>query len=204
MSGFKAPRILDFDIENRPGAYWYDGNPTSEVTAIAWSFAGEDEVTVQALNPEHGLATELQYEDQYISMLASFMRAYRLANVVTGHFIRKHDLPIINGAMIEWLGTTLPPKLTVDTKLDLVRWGGYAKTQENLGLLMSKVSASSAEYLASKEHMTQMEWRTANRLTEEGVAETVRRVEGDVRQHKELRLELSSLSLLRPPRLWTP
>jgi hypothetical protein len=204
MTGFKPPRILDFDIENRPGAYWYDGNPTSEVTAIAWSVVGESQVVVRALNPKCGLETEAEFADQYSFILGSFLRAYKDADVVTGHFIRKHDLPILNGAMIEWLGTTLEPKVTIDTKLDLVRWGGYAKTQENLGLLMSKVSESSAEYLANKEHMTQMDWRTANRLTVEGVEETGRRVAGDVRQHKALRLELNTLGLLKSPRIWRP
>ena len=197
-----SPLILDFDIENRPGAYWYDGNPTSEVTAIAWSFVGQPTVHCEALPPR--LATEAGYQLAMQKMLLGFLHAYELADVVTGHYIRKHDLPILNGALIEWADQQLSPKLTIDTKLDLVRWGGFAKTQENLGLLMEKLTPGVSRYLANKEHMTQMDWRQANRLTEEGVAETERRVVGDVRQHKELRLELVHHGLLRSPKVWRP
>jgi hypothetical protein len=35
-------RVLDFDIENRPLSYWYDGKSTAEITAIAWWWIGED------------------------------------------------------------------------------------------------------------------------------------------------------------------
>lgn len=201
MITVESGRILDFDIENRPGAYWYDGQCTSEITAIAWSFVGDKKVEVAYLPA--GLVTEAEYADEMENMLLRFSRAYEQADVVTGHFIRKHDLPIINGAMLEWTGTSLSQKTTCDTKLDLIKWSGYAKTQENLGLLMAKFN-DKAKHLANKEHMFQMEWRSANRLTEEGITETLRRVEGDVLQHKELRQALVDAKMLKPMKVWRP
>jgi hypothetical protein len=55
-----------------------------------------------------------------------------------------------------------------------------------------------------KEHMSQPEWREANRLTPWGLKHTKRRVAGDVRQHKELRLRLQQGRMLKAPRVWSP
>jgi hypothetical protein len=52
--------------------------------------------------------------------------------------------------------------------------------------------------------MSQPEWREANRLTPEGLKHTKRRVAGDVRQHKELRLRLQQTRMLKAPRVWVP
>jgi hypothetical protein len=159
-----------------------------------------DKVEVAYLEP--GLFTDVDYDTSMRDMLGKFHAAYKQADVVTGHYIRVHDLPIINGALREWMDTSLEPKDTVDTKLDLIRWSGFAKTQENLGLLMAKFE--DGEHLASKEHMTQMDWRRANRLTLEGVEETKRRVVGDVKQHKELRAALHKHGMLKPGKVWRP
>lgn len=203
MSGFKAQRILDFDIENRPGAYWYDGQCTSEITAIAWSFVGPNEA-MHTDYLESAQMTERGFKAKMQSILLGFKHAYDRADIVTGHYIKKHDLPIINSAMIQWLGQQLGPKLVIDTKMDLVKWSGYAKTQENIGFLMEFLSPEHIEYLSNKEHMSQMEWRAANRLTVEGVQETVRRVAGDVHQHKAIRLELVRHKMLHSPKVWRP
>jgi hypothetical protein len=179
-------RILDFDIENRPLSYWYDDRPTAEVTAIAasWSTNPQD-VWVYLLgrdNPRYGLMT--------------FAELYDEADIVTGHYIRKHDLPILNGAMLE---AGLPPlgsKLTIDTKLDLVTQGDLPATQEHLAEMFG-VSKP-------KFHMTQMMWRESNRLTREGLKLTETRVTDDVIQHSELRTVLAKQGLLGSPKVWRP
>ena len=54
-----------------------------------------------------------------------------------------------------------------------------------------------------KVKMDQTKWRSANRLTPEGLALTRERVVGDVLQHIELRQRLLDLGYLCPPTLWS-
>jgi hypothetical protein len=180
-----ALSILDFDIENRPLSYLGTDFTTAEITAIAASFVGEKKVHVWLLGTDDPLA-----------MLEGFRALYDRADCVTGHYIRKHDLPIINGAMLEAGLPPLAAKLSSDTKLDLLKRGGVSASQESL--------ADMLDVEAPKEQMNQAKWRAANRLTPEGIKETRRRVVGDVRQHKEMRARLVELGWLGPPRTWSP
>lgn len=183
----KQPTILDFDIENRPLTYYGGDLTTAEITAIAWGWAHGEKV-------ECALLGQLPA----IEVLMCFKYFYDRADIVTGHYIRIHDLPIINGAMVEAGLPILAPKLTIDTKLDLIKWSFQAqpKSQEELALTLGIESP--------KVHMSQHDWREANRLTAAGLDKTRERVVGDVRQHKALRLELTRRGLLGPPKLWTP
>jgi hypothetical protein len=180
----KTLRLLDFDIENRPLSYWAD-RPSAEVTAIAWSWVGERKI-------HSALLGEMELPE----LLESFRVFYDQADMVTGHYIRKHDLPHLNGALMELQLPKLGAKLASDTKCDLIRRGDLPASQEAL-----------AGYLgltAPKVHMTQADWREANRLTPEGLRRTRQRVEGDVRQHKELRERMVELGWLRLPKVWSP
>lgn len=195
----KAARILDFDIECRPLSYTGWGN-TDEITSIACSWVGQDEVYFLSLPA--GMRTDGEYQVATQMMLMSFTDMYKQADIVTGHFIRNFDLPRINGALLENNLPGLSAKLTSDTKNDLVRFSGLSKSQENLGLLLAKFD--SGEYLGSKEHVAQMEWRQVNRLTLEGIEENRRRVTGDVLQHKEMRAALVKANMLKAPKTWRP
>jgi len=180
-------RILDFDIENRPLSYWYDGRCTAEVTAIAWRWVGvENEATRCYLLGSHSAE----------EMLLAFRAAYDEADMVTGHFIRRHDLPIVNGALLEHGLPQLGSKLTSDTKLDLVRFSDLAKSQEALGAMLGLEHA--------KVGMSQTDWRDGNRLTQTGILRTRERVVGDVEQHVELRAALIARDMLGAPRWWHP
>jgi hypothetical protein len=182
---FPAPRILDFDIENRPLSYLGSDFTTSEITAIAWGFADRSDESV---------ASVLLGEYTVFEMLSIFVATYEAADIVTGHYILGHDLPIINGALLENGMKPLGPKLVSDTKVHLVGGKGVSKSQESLADLLGVE--------AEKYHMTQAKWRSANRLTPEGLAETRTRVEGDVIQHKRMRAELVRGGYLRRPVLW--
>jgi hypothetical protein len=117
------------------------------------------------------------------------------ADLVTGHYVRGHDLPILNSAMIE---NGLPPlgdMLVQDTKCDLVKRKDLSASQENLASLLGISEA--------KHHMTQAEWRKANRLTADGIAAARKRVVDDVLQHMALRQVLIKQHLLKPPRRWS-
>lgn len=186
MLAGRQRRVLDFDIENRPLSYWRPDRPTAEITAIAACF------TDSPLPP----MVWVLGEDDPRHILEDFVELYEMADVVTGHYIRRHDLPIINGALVEAGLPTLSPKLTEDTKLDLVGFADIPKTQEHLAEMMGCA--------APKVHMTQSKWREANRLTPAGLELTKERVVGDVLQHMEMRVKLRERGLLKAPRVWSP
>jgi hypothetical protein len=183
----KRLRVLDFDIENRPLSYLGGDWTTADITAIAAGWLDSDEIDCRVLTKR---------QESGRQMLAWFRSLWDEADMVTGHYIRKHDLPIINGALMEHKLPLLTPKLTSDTKLDLVRRKDLSASQEALGGMYG--------IDAPKEHMGQHHWREANRLTPHGIEETRRRVVGDVRQHKLLRARLIEAGALKEPKVWRP
>ena len=179
-------RTLDLDIENRPLNYAGDDFTFSEITAIAWKFIGEP-------GPIDALCLG---EVPARTMLLGFVAAYIQADLVTGHNIIKHDLRILNGALLEQGLSPLPPRLVCDTYADLKRKGGVSGSQENLAKMLG--------VRVPKASMSQADWREANRLTPEGIDKTRRRVVGDVKQHIAMRRELLLRNWLKPPRVWRP
>lgn len=178
-------RYLDFDIENRPLSYGGMDFTFGEMTAIGAQFYDEEVQYVWALG-----------EDSPEDMILGFKTLYDAADIVTGHYITGHDLGYINGGLLELGYGPLSPKLYSDTKTHLKRAKGVSKSQESLGAMF--------ELDAPKVQMNQSKWRTANRLTPEGIALTKERVLGDVTQHMELRAALVARNWLKPPGLWTP
>lgn len=177
-------RVLDFDIENRPLSYLGSDFTTAEVTAIAWAWTDDPEnVWVYLLG-----------ESDLPHILRRFRAVFDAADMVTGHYIKGHDLPMINGALMEHGMGPLPDKLVQDTKMDLVKAKGLSRSQESLAAMFR------LEH--QKESMNQAQWRAANRLSKEGLEEVRRRVVGDVRQHIELRQRLLDFGYLNPPRVW--
>jgi hypothetical protein len=182
-------KILDFDIENRPLSYLGQDYTTAEITAIAACWVGKPQTMhVWLLDTDPSSANR---------MLLGFVDLYNEADMVTGHYIRMHDLPIINGAMVELGLPCLSEKLTCDTKLDLVKKGpAFSASQENLAEMLGVTKP--------KIHMNTPRWREANRLTPDGLKLTARRVMGDVIQHMALRKELIARDLLSLPKVWRP
>jgi hypothetical protein len=177
-------RILDFDVEARP-LHWISGDYVSkEITAIAWAWTDKPE----------DVSCYLLGDTDPITMLQAFTAAYRQADMVTGHFIRGYDLPMVNGALTEYQLPALEDKLSHDTKLDLVRRQGLSGSQENLGVMLGLEHG--------KVKMDQAKWRAANRLTPEGLVAVRERVVGDVQQHIEMRRRLMQLGYLGSPVMW--
>ena len=181
----RPQRILDFDIENRPLTYLGMDFTTSDITAIAASWHGTEQV----------MSWELGHYTQG-HILGCFLALYNQADIVTGHYIRAHDLPIINGALLEHNMGQLAPKLTVDTKIDLNVAKGVSKSQESLAAMLG--------IEAPKITMTQADWRSANRLEMRGIELAHERCVGDVIQHKQMYAEMVRRGLLGPPKLWKP
>lgn len=188
-------RILDFDCECRPMAFYGGDWVTKEITAIAWRFVDEPEESTKAwlLTPSK---TWKQHQEKKRRGMREFLRAYDSADMVTGHYIRGFDLPLVNGTLIRLGMAALSSKLTHDTKGDLIRLGGMSKSQQNLGATL--------ELTHKKESMNTMLWEVANSLVEEGRQETLRRVVGDVNQHIEFREALLQRGALAPPKVWSP
>jgi hypothetical protein len=177
-------RILDFDIENRPLSYLGMDYTTAEITSIAASFHDESRIYVWLL----GI-------DEMEDILEGFRVLYNNADIVTGHYIRNHDLPIISDMLFEYGLPALEPKLTSDTKNDLIAGrSAVSKSQENLSYLL--------DLAEPKVQMNTPKWRMANRLTPEGIALTRERVEGDIVQHQALYEALVAEGRLNPPELW--
>lgn len=181
-------RVLDFDIENRPLAYLGPDYTTAEITAIAWGWWPRGRIECRVYDGS-GPA-------EYRDMLEQFVEAYNQSDIVTGHYIRKHDFPIINSALLEMGLPGLSQKMTSDTKVDLTKQKYLSMSQENL--------AEALGVKANKFHMNNAKWREANRFTPRGLELTHRRARDDVRQHRQMRSRLVELGVMRPPRLWVP
>jgi len=114
------------------------------------------------------------------------------AKVIRASIRLKHS----TAAMLEYGLPPLAAKLTSDTKIDLIKRKGLSASQENLSAALGVPAA--------KVHMSNADWRTANRLTKKGLALTHKRVVGDVLQHMQLRRALIERGLLGPARMWRP
>lgn len=179
----RGARILDFDCESRPLSYLGGDYTTAEITSIAASFGLKE--------PMH--CWLLGIHDPEV-ILDSFRELYDQADIVTGHYIRKFDLRLINGAMLEYGRPPLSPKLVSDTKIDLVKTRDISASQESLGEILG---VSTPKY-----HMSQHAWRQANRL--QNLTLTKTRVTDDVKMHMEMRLRLLEVGALGAPRMWYP
>ncbi len=186
-------RVLDFDVECRPLA-WYGGEwVTKQPTAIAWKFIGERGGIQVALIGESDRSSLVLEEER--EMLSAFRRAYDAADIVTGHYVRGFDLPTLNGACDRLGLPILDEKLAQDTKLDYISASGLSKSMENLGAMY--------ELRHPKIGMNTALWGAGNMLLPHGIVATRKRVVGDVREHVELREEMLRRGTLGPAKLWT-
>ena len=186
-------RVLDFDIECRPIA-WYGGDfVTKQPTAIAWKVIGSSRLKVAVIGESDRSSLVLEEE---MAMIEAFRKAYDDADMVTGHYIRGFDLPVLNGACIRLGLPMLGEKLTQDTKLDFAKRSGMSTSQENLGAMF--------ELAHPKVGMNTALWARGNMLLPDGIVTTKKRVKGDVRQHIELREKMLEAGVLAQPRNWLP
>lgn len=194
-------KILDFDCEARPLSWLGGDYVTKEPTAIAWAWIDPENPSQPIGDAEVYLLGEKfkgygpDSDTNSLDMLEAFVEVYDEADIVTGHFIRGYDLPLVNGSLLEHGMNALKPKLTHDTKLDLIRFSGVSKSQESLGAMLGLQHP--------KVGMNQAYWRSANRLEPEGIERTRERVVGDVMQHIEMRSRLMDRGMLGTPKSWS-
>lgn len=190
-----ADPVLCFDLENRPLAYWYDGQTTSEITAFGWKWRGGPVHTL-LLQPDGSFIRDNGDEiDDGLAYLI-FRDALCRAPLVYGHNIRRHDLPMFQAGLLRRELPPLPPLLTSDTLRDYPKRNGMSASLENLAAMYG---------LAGKKFsMNQTAWENANRLRPDGVELARQRVTSDVLLQERLRDKLLDERLLGPPRRWTP
>jgi DNA polymerase elongation subunit (family B) len=189
-------RVLDFDCECRPMA-WYGGDfVTKQPTAISWKWLNArktEKPMVEWIGRSHEPDNLDAEETQMIEIFRQF---YDEADIVTGHFIRGFDLTLLDGACVRLGLPLLGEKLTSDTKMDFAKAHGISKSQENLG--------ATFELDHPKIPMNTAKWFESNKLTTLGIAYTLERVVGDVVQHIELRNTMLERGLLAGPKIWSP
>jgi hypothetical protein len=187
-------RLLCFDLENRPSAYWYDGQTTSQITAFGWKWL--DEKTVRSLLLRADGAYELNDGTVMAAVDAHRFFGDRLveAGVAYGHNIRRHDLPILQAWRLRLQLVPLPPILTTDTLRD------YPKRKDMSASLANLVEMYGVK--GRKFGMTQHQWEQANQLLPDGIETARKRVVSDVLLQERLRLRLLELGLLGAPRMW--
>jgi hypothetical protein len=179
-------RVLDFDTECRP-MHYSEWRSEDQITAIAWGWVGEKQIHHAIL--EQDLSNEQK-------MLGQFLKAYCEADMVTGHYIERHDLPLLNDHCMRFGWPLLDRKLTQDTKTLLPKVKGLGLSQENLATLYRLDK--------KKHHMNGRKWAMSNTLSPEGREEAFKRVTSDVAQHKELRAAVIERGYMKPPREWRP
>jgi hypothetical protein len=187
-------RLLCWDLENRPSAYWYDGQTTSQITAFGWKWLDEKKAHSMLLHADGTFEDEVGrwYSNQYAHEV--FRGLLIEAGLVYGHNIRRHDLPIFQACLLRHKLDPLPPVLTTDTLRD------YPKRKDMSASLANLVEMYGVK--GRKFGMTQHQWEQANQLLPDGIEEARKRVVSDVLLQERLRLRLLELGLLGAPRMW--
>lgn len=185
---------LSFDLENRPLAYWYPGETTSQITAFGWKWKHEEVAHTLVLRNTGKLEDDEGVEYPYGVGLQRFVEVLTSADLVYGHNIRRHDLPMIQAHLFRRKMELLPALNTSDTLKDCVRVGGMSRSLENLSKRLG--------FKDDKKHMSVVDWEDANELLADGVAEARDRVATDVLLQEQLRDELINCGYLKPPRMW--
>lgn len=191
-------RVLGFDLESRPQAFWYDGNTTAEITAFAWKWTDEPDVHTLLLLNNGRFITDDGKKIAGDRAYGLFRDTLAGAALVFGHNIRRFDLPLFNAGLLRRSLPILPRLLTVDTLRDYPRRKDMSASLENL------VKQYGLDDGGGKLHMSIADWEQANRLMPDGVRLTRERVVSDVLLQERLREHLMGLGLLGDPKGWSP
>lgn len=188
--------VLGFDLENRPLAYWYEGETTSEITAFGWKWSDAEGVETMLLLRTGRFDVGAHNTRSADWVYRTFRDALAAAGLVYGHNIRRHDLGMFNAGLQRLQLTPLGPVLTTDTLKDQPRSNGRSRSLESL--------VDEYQLDGEKPRMSAPKWERANRLTPDGVELARNRVTWDVLLQERLRAKLLELNLLGPPRTWRP
>lgn len=161
--------ILDFDTENGPGFYWYDDTTTSLLHTVSSAWVHNPGTMLTQTTKwysKRGLQVEPLHEFRY---------RVEHADIVTGHNILKHDIPLLNAHMDRTGQARLKWPHVVDTMKLRQGVRGLPKSQEYLLDLF--------DIEAEKMRVPLSVWERAWRGEPEASAIVVERCESDVLGH---------------------
>src|SRR3954467_7739564 len=131
----RSIRAVCFDLENRPSAYWYDGQTTAEISAFSWKWSDEKTVQSMLLIPDNFYQCEDGTRVPYEMAHKRFRDVLTSSGLCYGHNVRRHDLPMVNSWLLRLKMDVLPPLLTTDTLKDIPKRGHMSASLENLASL---------------------------------------------------------------------
>lgn len=181
-------RILDFDCETLAAGYADPEWVPSRVTAIAWSWIGEEKVETRTIL-DYVNSLNKYLEASFLGcapMLREFVDVFNEADAVTGHNIRRFDLGVMNAELMRLRLPVLQPKRIIDT-IRLKPAKGYKKGLD----VIAEILGAEGE----KKPMNWAQWQKA--YAEPGWPEVRERVSTDVVLHKQVLAELLELGYLR-------
>lgn len=182
-------RTLDFDCETVAAGYADPNWVPSHVTAWAYSWTHEKKIHSAVLPVEH-----LFNRPEKADFIRPLLEAIASADVVTGHNIVRFDLPILLTESMRLPGLERLKSVYIQDTIRVGRTKGFKKGLDNLAELLETMTAKKA-----------LNWEQWDRAYGEGDLKTVRqRVRGDVKMHKEVRLEMRRRGWLMAPRMWNP
>jgi len=121
-----AGRVLDFDCENGPGFFWYDGKTTSILHTVACAWVD---------NPEHVFSWTTKWHPRdglVVEDLSRFRKLVESAGAITGHNILRHDIPLLNSHFDRLDQPRIRFPHAIDTMSFLRDGMGMSRSQENL------------------------------------------------------------------------
>lgn len=184
----KPLRILDFDTESLAAGFDDPQWVPQHITCSAWSWVGEDKIHVRTCGYKGFFVDEIRARS-----MKALVDAIRQADIVRGHNLLKHDLPIINGECLRFKWEPLPA-IRVQDSMRIVKTKGFKKGQDNLAMLL--------KLEAEKMAMNHQAWQDA--YAEPGWPKVKLRCVSDVEQHKQLYEAMSDAGWLRAMTVWNP
>lgn len=184
----RPARILDFDMESLAAGFADPAWVPQKITCISWGWVGY-EGTNSAISTQMGFFIPSIRR----TMLEQFLPVYEQADVVAGHNLLRHDLPLLKAECMR-LGLPIPgPKLVEDT-IQIRKVKGLKKGLDNLGKL-----------LKTQEEKQDMDWQAWEEAYEDPTwQKVIDRCESDVRLHQDVRQKMIDLGWHAKRVVWTP
>jgi len=181
-------RTLDFDLETVAAGFADPDWVPQTITCWAYSWVGEDTVTVEALpvaDRENFVARR--------EFLRPLREAIGLADVLTFHNGVRFDLPVLMADLMRVSLPVLEPILVQDT-IRLPRSKGFKKGQDVL-----------SDLLGVEDKKLALHWGAWQRgYAEPDLATIKERCASDVLMHKVMREAMRKRGWLQSPRMWSP
>lgn len=196
-------RLLCFDIETMPVGF-SDWDPEAEIVAICSYWIGEK------AKPKYWLVRP----ENVKQTLKEFQQEYKQADLVVGQYIRKFDLPTINGALMMHGLPMLEQKMTSDTKDDWGKKRGVSASLESFLVYYQTMDRMvNVHGKMYKAHLGKAHWRLIYRAlcslrsdtwSQAQLALLRSRCEGDVIATAKVFKKMTKLGHLSAPKVWRP